>query len=66
MPESRRIRLTLEIYPGEPMAGQVGPSAGPLEPFSGWIGLAAALDRARRDLDAADDRVKRGKPATSS
>ena len=42
------IRLKLEERV-EPVRGRIGPITGPLEAFSGWIGLAMALDRSIRD-----------------
>jgi hypothetical protein len=38
--------LLLELEDDEPLAGRAGPPEGPFEPFTGWIGLAAAIDRA--------------------
>lgn len=47
-PEPLRMVLLLEEH--QPPAGQVGPHDGELHPFSGWVGLAAAIESC---LDAA-------------
>jgi hypothetical protein len=47
--DPRVIRLTVELELVGPLHGRVGPIDGPLETFTGWIGLAAALDRRIRD-----------------
>jgi hypothetical protein len=56
VPDKPPIRLTVELERVEPLCGRLGPVGGPLVEFSGWIGLAAALDRAIR----ADGRFSEG------
>lgn len=43
------IRLTVVVDDVEPLSGSVEPLLGATQQFSGWTGLAAALDRAIRD-----------------
>jgi hypothetical protein len=45
----------VELECVDPLRGRVGPVTGPLEAFSGWIGLAAALDRSIRDQHRGPD-----------
>lgn len=48
MPTGREIELTLRIdLHAEPISGSLTCGDGMREPFSGWIGLSAALERVR-------------------
>jgi hypothetical protein len=40
----RALELSVWIEHFEPLIGRIGPVAGPLTPFSGWVALAEALD----------------------
>jgi hypothetical protein len=42
---SNPIAVLVTIERREPLGGTVGPERGPAAQFSGWIGLAVALDR---------------------
>ncbi len=44
MPALLQIRLELDLRV-EPMVGRLIAGDGPAQPFTGWTGLAAALDR---------------------
>jgi len=57
MDEPIRIHLEIEIDAlAEPVVGSLTPRGGEVEPFTGWIELATALERARCD---ARERVAR-------
>jgi hypothetical protein len=56
MAEPERDKLTLEIDSGtSPLAGVLHDAHGVTHPFSGWVGLAAALEHALTKLDPADE-----------
>jgi hypothetical protein len=46
------LRIELE-HGSEPIRGTIGPQDGPATPFTGWLGLAAALERALAEPAAA-------------
>jgi hypothetical protein len=60
-----QIRLTLVVDEVEPLSGKVEPPSGPTQPFSGWAGLAAALDRAMgdgvRDASSTEEEAQPGR-----
>jgi hypothetical protein len=49
----------LELEPGGPLRGRVGPVGGPLVTFDGWIGLGVAIDRAMQGEDRPSDAERR-------
>ena len=47
MPSPRTLRVVIELdQAADPIAGQLQPAAGPCLPFTGWLDLAGALQRA--------------------
>ena len=58
--ERETSRLALEVrFGAEPIEGRVSDDAGALDrPFSGWLGLMAAIDAARpADANPPDERT---------
>jgi len=51
MERYRRVILELEVG-ADPIAGRVGDPGSEPESFTGWLQLAAALERAGREPDA--------------
>lgn len=50
-----RQRLLIELDAStDPVRGTIGPEAGPVETFDGYVQLIAALERARDAADMAD------------
>lgn len=53
---SARLQVTLDLEPGaDPIAGSCTHGSGPAECFVGWLGLMAALERARAVVLGEDD-----------
>ncbi|MDQ6806890.1 MAG: hypothetical protein M3065_18460 [Actinomycetota bacterium] len=60
-PPHFHLTLLLDLDRREPLGGRIGPLEGRLRPFSGWIGLAQAINEclgstelAVADLDVED------------
>jgi hypothetical protein len=55
--ESVRVRLVVEIEPGDPVCGSAGREDGPQIPFEGMLGFLSLFDRlrARDELPGIDD-----------
>jgi hypothetical protein len=45
--ESARVRLVVEIEPGDPVCGSAGREDGPQIPFEGMLGFLSLFDRLR-------------------
>jgi hypothetical protein len=59
MTPSRRLALDLHLDLGvEPIEGEVSAGREPAEAFSGWLGLAAALERVAKA--ATEDAAQNG------
>jgi hypothetical protein len=53
MENSLAVHIALDLDPrAEPIEGRMSVAGGPPEPFTGWMELASALERARRDAAA--------------
>jgi hypothetical protein len=50
MENSLAVHVELDLDPGaDPIEGRMSVAGGPPEPFTGWMELASALERARSD-----------------
>jgi hypothetical protein len=58
-PGSGRIALRLELEQGsEPISGRLVAADGTEEAFTGWLELAAAIERATQSIDTNQEAVK--------
>jgi hypothetical protein len=48
------LEMSLEIDRLDPLTGRIGLVAGPMQPFSGWVGLGAAIERLAHARDRED------------
>jgi hypothetical protein len=50
--ESKRVRVVVEIEPGEPVSGSAAREGQPQIPFEGMLGFLSLFDRLRTGADS--------------